>query len=101
MPICISELGAARRLFRRIVLSYLCGPRQVYQQSDPRVVYIGYHDIWITDRDRKSGSRYQVGDRDLKSVVAIVSRDRRCKVGIAIASSVMSCLMKDCVFRLV
>ena len=88
VSIFTSEPGATRRLFRKIVLSHLCGPHQVYQQSDLRVVYIGYHNSWIKDRDRKSG-------------IAIVSRDCRRKIGIAIASPVMSCLMTDCAIRLV
>ena len=70
------------------------------------MVYIGYHDSWITDRGRKSGHdprsglQPQVGDRDLKSAMKIKSRDRRRKVGVVIESPVMSCLMTDYEIRL-
>ena len=100
---CISEPDATRRHFRKIFLSYLCGPHQVYQNSDLRIVHIGYHDSYITDRDCKSGIVISCRDRDRdrKSAMAIVSHDRRRKVGVAISSHSMSCLIADCVIRLV
>ena len=55
-------------------------PRQLYHGSRSEIT---------------SGSLSQVGDRDRKSAMEIVSRDRRRTVGVAIASLVMSCLMAD------
>ena len=66
---CISEPDATRRHFRKIFLSYLCGPHQVYQNSDLRIVHIGYHDscifAWSTSDTTTAISRIAIASREL------------------------------------